>query len=702
MSGFESLHPALQHHIVNSLGWSSLRPLQVHAIDALGEGGHGLLLAPTAGGKTEAAFFPVLSRMLHGNWTGLSVLYVCPLRALLNNLEPRLAQYAQLVGRRVGVWHGDTPSSARRRIIDDPPDVLLTTPESLEVLLVTRREHHQRLFGHLQAVIVDEIHAFAGDDRGWHLLAVLERLSTMAGRPLQRVGLSATVGNPAELLGWLASSVEGPKRVIAPETQQSTDVDLTIDAVESLDNASHVISRLHRGEKRLVFCDSRGKVEDLAGQLRRLDIRTFVSHSSLSLDERRRAEEAFAEGTDCVIVATSTLELGIDVGDLDRVIQIDAPVAVASFLQRLGRTGRRPGAVRNFLFLTTTDESLMQACALVRLWGTGHVEHVRPPALPVHIFAQQLMALSLQQGGIARNDWRRWFGGVSAFAALDAATVDGIIEYMLSVGLLFDDGGVLWMGPEGEREYGRRHFMEIFSAFVAEPLFSVRFGDVPLGSVHVTSFMRWPDAEVVVVLGGRSWRVTYVDWRQRLAYVEVSEREGKSRWAGAGQAIRYELCQAMKDVLLGSSLPARLSQRAQASLDGLRSEFRWLQAGETALVPEAKGTLRWWTFAGQLANAAMADRLSATGPPTVVNNLSIRFDRSTSSAVAAGGIRELRTAGEYDIPPPVSDKAVDGLKFNACLPPGLARRVLQLRSTDRRGVELTLQEPVVAVVGPGS
>src|SRR4029077_8377652 len=168
-------------------------------------------------------------------------------------------------------------------------------------------------------VVVDEIHAFAGDDRGWHLLAVLERLGWIAGRPMQRIGLSATVGNPEMLLDWLVGPTPGDRVVLAPKGDAGADMDLTIDAVGSLRNSATVISRLYRGEKRLVFCDSRSKVEDLASQLRALDVQTFVSHSSLSLDERRRAEEAFASGRDCVIVATSTLELGVDVGDLDRV-----------------------------------------------------------------------------------------------------------------------------------------------------------------------------------------------------------------------------------------------------------------------------------------------------------------------------------------------------------------------------------------------
>nr|WP_291980663.1 DEAD/DEAH box helicase [Luteitalea sp.] len=687
----------MQHHIINSLGWASLRPFQQDAIAPLVAGQHALLLAPTAGGKTEAAMFPLFSRMLAEDWQGLSVLYVCPLRALLNNLHPRLEHYGRLFGRRVELWHGDVGDSSRRRIVTDPPDVLLTTPESLEVMLITRREHHDRLFSGLRAVVVDEIHAFAGDDRGWHLLSVLERLVFRAGRPLQRVGLSATVGNPEALLDWLAGTAPGPRTVLAPKGGAAGPVELEIDAVKTLSNAARVIAGLHRGEKRLVFCDSRSKVEDLASQLRALEVQTFVSHSSLSLDERRRAEEAFASGHDCVIVATSTLELGVDVGDLDRVIQIDAPVAVASFLQRLGRTGRRAGTTRNYLFLTTTPESLMQAAALVRLWGTGHVEQVRPPAAPFHILAQQIMALSLQYGGIGHDDWRHELQGWPALREMSETDLASTIGHMLATGILSDQQGILWLGEKGEAEYGFRHFMDLFTAFISEPLIAVRHGDRHIGSVHHTTFARWPDNDVNLVLGGHSWRVSHVDWKQRLAQVSPSGDEGRSRWAGSGQPIRYELCQAMREVLLGAELPARLTTRAAQALAELRAEFTWLDGTSTA-VTRNKNAVQWWTFGGLYANVATAAKLKADlGYAVAPNNLAIKIAGEPSDSAIMNAIHAIRATDAETLVPDVAKKALEGLKFSACLPADLATRVLQQRMADVDGVKRILAEPVTLV-----
>jgi ATP-dependent Lhr-like helicase len=261
--GFERLHPSIQHHVVNSLGWRELRPLQAQAVGPILDGEHCLLIAPTAGGKTEAAILPIFSRMLGEEWKGLSVLYICPIRALLNNLEERLNFYGSLVGRRCGLWHGDVGQASKSAILKDPPDILLTTPESLEAMLISRRTDRRYFFGNLRAVIIDEAHAFAGDDRGWHLLAVLERIAYLAGRHPQRIGLSATIGNPQEIMSWLSRGAER-SRVISPPANQVSEAEVQLDYVGSIENAALVISKLHRGEKRLVFCDSRSQAEQLA------------------------------------------------------------------------------------------------------------------------------------------------------------------------------------------------------------------------------------------------------------------------------------------------------------------------------------------------------------------------------------------------------------------------------------------------------
>ena len=623
---FGRLHPAVQHHVVNSLGWRSLRPLQEQAIGPVVEGKHALLGAPTAGGKTEAALFPLLSRMVGQNWRGLSVLYVCPLRALLNNLYPRVQGYCELLGHRAAIWHGDVGDAERKRVLAEPPDILLTTPESIEAMLMSRRVDSERLFGGVQAIVVDEIHAFAGDDRGWHLLAIFARLDALAGREIQRVGLTATVGNPDWLLDWLVCGGTAAREVILFDAGGGAALDLTADWVASEHNAAKVIAALHHGEKRLVFADSRARVETIASGLRAQGTTVFVSHSSLSRDDRRQAERAFSETRDCVIVSTSTLELGIDVGDLDRVIQIGAPSTVASLLQRIGRTGRRAGTTRNCLFLATSEMELLQALALISLVLDGWVEPLTGPAQPVNLVAQQLLARVLAEGRVGRSSWPGAFGAVRAQAQLATEIPPAVLEHMLSRSLLVEDSSIVAMGPVGEQEYGRRNFMDVTSLFLTEPLLAVRWGQRDLGSVDPSSLASRDDARATILLGGRAWGVRDVDWNRRVVWVEPVDEAGKSRWAGSGSALSWNVCQAIRGVLCGHGrLDDHLTSRAAGKLAEVRDEYSWAQDGRTTLVRDStRSRSRWWTFAGARANRALAHSLEEGGVATMaVDDLSI-------------------------------------------------------------------------------
>jgi ATP-dependent Lhr-like helicase len=613
-AGFERLHPALQHHIVNSVGWRTLRPLQDKSIGPVLDGEHVLAMAPTAGGKTEAAALPVLSRMLTEDWRGLTVLYVCPLKALLNNLHERLTGYAKPVGRTVGLWHGDIGAGERKRLMRERPDILLTTPESLESMLVSTGVDHREWFRDVRTVIVDEAHAFVADDRGWHLLAVLARIGRLAGRELQRIALSATIGNPEDVLRWLTTGCAAPARVVKPPAAGAAVPEVTLDYVGNLSNAATVIARLHRGSKRLVFVDSRTRAERLASELRSRDIVTFVSHGSLGIDERRQAERAFAEARDCVIVATSTLELGIDVGDLDHVLQIDSPPTVASFLQRLGRTGRRPGTTRNMTVLATSDDALLLAASVLLRWSEGFVEPTVLPPLPLHLLGQQLLALALQEGQIGRHTWQDWYGQPLVLGEDVETHAELVIEHLLAQEYLVDVGdGMLVIGQAAERDYGRRHFMELLAVFTAPPLFSVRHGRTEVGLVPDEAlFVRPPGGDrgpTVLLLAGKGWHVLSVDWRRRVLQVEPTDQPGVARWNGGTARLGAELARGVRDVLTGSEPPGvTLSRRAVDQLGEVRGAYRWARADRTILVND--GRVRWWTFAGQHANTWLASLFS--------------------------------------------------------------------------------------------
>ena len=553
---------------------------------------------------------------------------------------------------------------------------------------------HREFFKNVQVVIIDELHAFAGDDRGWHLLSVFSRIQRLAGRDLQRIGLSATVGNPEEMLAWLSSGSQRKRQLVcqSPTTRQAPEVQL--DYVGTLDNAAKVISLLHRGEKRLVFCDSRSRVEQLTLFLRERQVETFVSHSSLGVEERRAAEHAFAQKQNCVIVATSSLELGLDVGDLDRVIQIDAPSTVSSFLQRMGRTGRRAGTRSNCLFLATSDDGLLRAGALLDLWGSGYVEPVHAPPKPYHILAQQLLALVLQERGIGQRAWFEWVSDVPTFAHMAAESIEDVVQHLLVAGILWSDNGILSFGPEGEAEYGRKNFLELLSVFTSPPLFRVLSGQKELGHVHESTFFKRQDGPVILVLAGRSWKTNHLDWKRRIAHVEPTDERGRSRWLGEGQFLSFRVCQAIRRILATDSTEPYWSQRGATKMEEIRAEYPWVSLDKTALVQEPSGEVHWWTFGGGVANTLLAQHL-VPGQNAKIDNLCFRFPTSTKLADVERLIGARLTE---EIRPSPDEAAIENLKFSECLPRHVAGEVFTARFNDPEAIATIRKEPKSVVV----
>ena len=691
MTPFDDMHPALRYHVVNTLGWSDLRPIQRDAVRPILAGENVLLLAPTAGGKTEAAFMSLLSRIACEGWRGLSALYVCPLKALLNNLEPRLQRYASFVGLRVGLWHGDVGEAARSRMLRDPPEILLTTPESLEAVMISTRVDHRALLGSVRSVVVDELHAFAGDDRGWHLRFLLGRLERLADRRIQRIGLSATVGNPESLVDLLTSGLGGKVIGLARPTP---DGDVTVDYVGSVANAVTVLSRLYRGERRLIFADSRSRVETLARGLRAAGVRTFVSHSSLSVDERRQAEAAFAAEPDCAIVATSTLELGLDVGDLDRVVQVGSSPSVASFLQRMGRTGRRSGTTRNCLFLTTNNEELLAALAITLLWRDGVVDPVVPPSLPAHIYAQQVMALILQESGITRPDLDSWLADAAVCVPVEVRAA--VILHMLGVGVLTEDAGVIGLGVKGEREFGRRHFSDLVAAFSSPLILTVFHGPVELGTVHPASLARLPDGTApALLLGGRSWKVVEVDWPRRRVSVTSADIGGRSRWLGTGRMLPYSICRAQERIIVGAELGCQLSHRATVRLNDIRADLEFIDGYSLPLVSDGRGKVTAWLFAGGLVSASLARVLSHASMTTA--------GWDDVSVTAKTGEIEMLCRALSQVDPATAHPALPAdiataLKFGLCLPASVAEAIIVARTSKPNEVADAMSRPQRRIV----
>lgn len=627
-SQFHRLHPRLREAIVARLGWTSLRPVQELATEAILAGRNAVVLAPTAGGKTEASIFPTLSLLLDEAPGAVGALYIAPIKALLNNQAERLGQYTEMVGLRRFVWHGDVEAGAKKSFTKEPCELLMTTPESLEVLLLSSRAKPAELFRDLRIVIIDEVHALAGTDRGAHLLSVLERVRRHSRHDVQRVGLSATVGNPDRILQWLRGSSAREGALVDPPRPKSRR-DLQIWTQPSVGQLAETCAQMGEHKKSLVFCQSRAATEVLASRMRTAGIEVFVHHGSVAAEERQRAEERFARGKNTAIICTSTLELGIDVGDLDRVFQLGAPSTVSSFLQRMGRTGRREGTVANTTFLCEDGDEVLQCAAIVELARGGWVEPVHPTERCWPVLLHQLFTMALEYKGVPRARAWEQLSVVSDFRGITRDEFDALIDHLCRKEYLFDAAGRLVLGIASEREFGKKNFMEIYAVFSSPVLFSVRTTTgQALGSIEQGFADRLSPKITAFLLAGRAWLVEAVDLKKREVVVTAAPAGTKPSWGGKiPQLLGFEVARKMRDVLRSDDSLAYARPEAMAALGLLREEHRaTLSHGGPAIVYEP-GSARWWTWAGGKVNATLSHALSLRGGwKCVWDNTGVRID----------------------------------------------------------------------------
>lgn len=612
MSVFAHLAPRLQEAIVSRLGWSSLRPVQEEAGAALLARKNAVVLAPTAGGKTEASIFPMLSLLLEQPLDGVGAIYLAPIKALLNNQGERLGLYTQMVGLDRFVWHGDTTDSERKQFLQEPADLLMTTPESLEVMLVSQRIDERKLFRNVRMMIVDEVHALAGTDRGAHLMSVMERVAAVSEHDVQRVGLSATVGNPDAILTWLRGTSKREGVVVDPPTGK-TQRQLLIVRRPDLPSLARDAAKIARGKKSLFFCQSRAMTEAVAESMRGGGTEVFVHHSAVSKEERLLAEERFHKGTNACIACTSTLELGIDVGDLDLVLQAEAPDTVSSFLQRMGRTGRRAGKTANTTFFCESDEAVLQATALIELARAGWVESVEAQDRCWPVLVHQLLALSLAHEGITADDTWAHLVKVPDFRGIHRAEFDRLVAWMLRDQSLVLLSGRLLIGPKAERRFGRKNFMELYAVFTSPQSYAVeQDAGGQLGTLTQAFVDRLVEGVSCFLLGGRPWVVNLVNHSNRIVKVTPAPRGREPTWGGfLPQFLGFELCQKILDVLTSTDEPAYLSDEALRGLRHQRDNHAEVLKPGRGGVEFDGNEIRWWTFAGGRINSTLRYALQA-------------------------------------------------------------------------------------------
>lgn len=603
---FHKLAPFIQQYIYEH-NWNELRSVQIAACEVIFDtDAHLLITAGTAAGKTEAAFLPVLTLLHEQPPSTIGALYIGPIKALINDQFQRLNDLVKEADIPIWHWHGDVSQSRKNKLLKNPKGILQITPESLEGLLL--RKHHDltRLFGDLRFVIIDEIHAFMGSERGYQILCQLARLENITHNYPRRIGLSATLGDYSLAEKWLASGTS--RTVITPQIEsekRQTKLAVEhfyIDAQDSSHYHKYIFNLSHC--KCLIFANNRSQTESVIASLRQLaeaeglpDI-YHVHHGSISASLREAAEKAMRDTTLAVTAATLTLELGIDIGQLERVIQLEAPLSVASFLQRLGRTGRR-GEPADMRFVCAEDElsleaslpaqipwQLLQCIAIIQLYLEERwIEPIQPLKYPLSLLYHQTMSILAAMGESSPTALAQQVLSLPPFAAISKDDYRILLRYLIDLDHIQHECGKLIIGLAGEKVISKFQF---YAVFPDNEEYTVKNDSTEIGSILTP-----PPVGDQFGLAGRTWEVLDVDFKRKTIVVKQVAGSASIAWRGGSGNIHTKVLQRMRRVLLEDIEYSYLQKNARDRLKKARQLARRINLDNIVLKNDACYLFPW-------------------------------------------------------------------------------------------------------------
>ena len=613
MNVFTRYAPFIQDYIYQS-GWQALRSVQNAAAEAIFNTDDNVLLtASTASGKTEAAFFPILTLLDEDPPHSVGVLYIAPLKALINDQFGRLSELCEEAGIQVTRWHGDVSHAQKRRLLRKPSGILQITPESLESLMIKKHMEIPSLFGDLRSIVIDEVHSLLRGDRGMQTFCLIERMCRLADCRPRRIGLSATIGNPEEAGRFLGAGsgrrtliprIEGGREVwrlsmehffnSGPQADEGRQL---IDAAPVLEEASDTAPKAAdpgigyifehtRGRKCLIFTNSREECEALCQSLRQYceanhePDRFLIHHGNLSASYRESAEEEMKDDDSLLSVcATATLELGIDIGRLERAFQVDAPFTVSGFLQRMGRTGRR-GDPCEMWFVMREDHPepramlpqlipwyLIQGIALVQLYiEERFVEPPRTQRLPYSLLYHQTMSTLASCGEMTPAELATRVLTLSSFHLITQDDYRILLRHLIKIGHIdqTENGGLI-VGLEGERIVNNYKFYAVFQENVE---YAVRAGAEELGTI-----VKPPPIGDKIAIAGRVWVVEEVDHRRREVCCTLVKGNIPAYFGDVAGDIHTRILERMYGVLKEQNSYPYLMRHAVCRLQEARESF---------------------------------------------------------------------------------------------------------------------------------
>jgi len=705
---FYRLAPFIQEYIY-AHGWDELRPVQVEACRVLFDTDAHLLLATgTASGKTEAAFLPILTLLHEKPANSVGVLYIGPTKALINDQFFRLEGLLQEADTSVWHWHGDVSQSHKKKLLKRPQGILQITPESLESLLINRPSELVRLFGELRFIIIDEVHIFMNSDRGRQILCQLKRLEKFMGEQPRRIGLSATLGDYSDPKIWLKAGTN--RHVIRPNISVPQKVRLALehfyipsqpDKDAQTDNSADdpyyrfVYDNSRVRKKCLIFANSRSETETVIANLRQIAQREggediyHVHHGSISAPLRETAESAMRDPyLPAITAATLTLELGIDLGQLERVFQLGAPFSVSSFSQRLGRSGRR-GDPAEMWFACRENEptaktpfpeqfpwSLLQCIAIIQLYlEEKWIEPIPAIQHPFSLLYHQTMSTLAATGELSPAALAQRVLTLPPFEHISPDDYKTLLLHLIEIDHIqrMENGGLI-IGLTGEKI--ARNF-RFYAVFPDNEEFTVKARSKEIGSI----IMPPPPGERFG-LAGRTWEVVEIDLKRKTVFVERAKGKANASWNGGGGNIHSRILQRMRAVLLEDVDYSYLHSGAMARLQEARQLSQQVGLAQHNILPLGGDSVCIFPWMGTVACRTLDRYLRAFSKETLgINLISGMFPYYLTVRLSKGGTKELmqeitsisnRNVSEFDLVR--DDEAPQLQKYDEFVPPELLRK----------------------------
>ncbi len=608
--------------------WESLRPIQAAAISKIISTDNNYILASrTASGKTEAAFLPILSKA-DFNKTGVQVLYISPLIALINDQFFRIEDLCKDLEIAVTKWHGEAKKSLKTSLIKNPNGIVLITPESLEAMFVNAPYNVTTLFGNLNYVVIDEIHSFLGVDRGLQLMSLLSRIQQVNKSKIITIGLSATIGDENYIEAKrLTGDIENTK-ILLDRTKKETEAifkyffnsttELSLDLLKDLykETCSHKV---------LIFPNSRGRTEEVAVKLRKISDKVnghkfYYSHHSSVDKEIRESIEHFAKNNErfnFCISCTSTLELGIDIGTVDKIVQIDSTHSVASLVQRVGRSGRKEGE-KSIVNIYATDKwSLLQSLACWLLYKADFLEPIKTAQKPYDILLHQLLSIVKQLSGCSKNELLKRLKINSAFQLFEDYEINSMIEEATKLDYLEVIQHELILGIEGEKIVNTREF---YSVFKTEPNFKVIFSGKKIGDIPFSPQIKIDEN---ILLAAKIWKIVDIDFNAGKIIVIPALDGKKPMFFGGGGNIHSRIREEMLRILKSDEVYQELDKSSNSVLEELRNDFKRVQIKDFKYDKpyiNKEGKLIIYSFTGTKVNRSLQFLIHLVGFEVSMND----------------------------------------------------------------------------------